>query len=86
MKLWQYSLVIICTFLFYALIYKLCKKKKPFKRAFFTMLFGIVLLIAVDVASIYTGVYLPVSALSVTASACGGAPAVAAMLIITRLM
>lgn len=86
MKLWQYSLIVIFTFFIYAVVYKICKKKKPLRRAFLTMLLGNVVLFVVDIASIFTGVYLPVSALTLTASSCGGAPAVAAMLIISRLM
>ena len=66
---------------FYSIVYKFAKKKKPFKRAFLTMLVGLLILFAVDIAGIFTGVYLPVSLLSVTIAACGGVPGVAAMMI-----
>ena len=50
------------------------------------MLFGTVSLLLVDLVSVYTGVYLPVSALSLCVSACAGVPGVAVMLIISCLM
>ncbi|MBQ2943319.1 MAG: pro-sigmaK processing inhibitor BofA family protein [Ruminococcus sp.] len=86
MKLWQYSLVVVCMLLFYGCVCKLCKKKKPLRRAFLSMLCGNIVLLLVDIASLYTGVYLPVSALSLTVSACAGVPGVAVMLIISCLM
>jgi len=86
MKLWQYSLIIIVFYMAFGLILKISKKKKPLRRAFLLMLSGVVTLFLVDLLSSYTGVYLPLSALSLTASACGGVPAVAAMLVINWLL
>lgn len=86
MKLWQYSLIILSFYLFFAVILKSSKKKKPLRRAFLIMLSGNVFLLLVDLLSGYTGVYLPLSALSIAASACGGVPAVATMLVINWLL
>lgn len=46
------------------------------------MLIGILSLAAIDISGIFTGVYLPISPLTLTLSACGGVPAVATMIII----
>lgn len=81
-----YISVIIFSFLVYGIIYKLAKKKKPFKRAFLTMLIGLSVLIAVDIAGIFTGVYLPISMLSVTVSACLGIPGIASMIVLCFLL
>ncbi len=86
MALWHYGLITLGFFLLYSLIYKITKKKKPLKRAFITMLIGVLTLLVVDIAGIYTGVTLPVSAFSITVSACGGIPGVASMLIIANLL
>ena len=86
MSVWNYLLVIFGFFILYGLIYKLAKKKKPFKRAFLVMLIGFCMLIITDVAGIFTGVYLPVSMLSVTVSACMGIPGVAAMMVLCWLI
>ncbi len=86
MALWQYGLISLSFFFFYSVIYKLTKKKKPFKRAFLTMLSGVLILLIVDISGIYTGVTLPISAFSVTVSACAGIPGIASMLIIANLL
>ena len=75
-------MIILTVYFLNSIIYKLTKNKKPFKRAFLVMLCGITALCAVDVLSVLTGVYLPVSPLSVTVSACMGVPGVASMLML----
>ncbi|MBR2724243.1 MAG: pro-sigmaK processing inhibitor BofA family protein [Ruminococcus sp.] len=82
----KYVLIIFGSFIIYGHIYKCAKKKKPFKRAFLTMLIGFLVLIAVDIAGIFTGVYLPFSMLSVTISACLGIPGVAGMIVLCWLL
>jgi len=74
--------IIMGTILFFAMLYASKRSKKPFKRAFTTVCTGLFSLAAVNIAGIFTGVYIPVSCLSVCASAVGGIPAVTAMLII----
>ena len=81
-----YLVVNFFFFLLYGTLYRIAKKKKPLKRAFFTMLIGLCTLIIVDIAGIFTDVYLPISLLSVTISACGGIPGVAAMIIFSWVL
>lgn len=74
--------VILGTTIFFAILYGIKKSKKPFKRSITTVTTGLVSLVAVNFAGIFTGVYIPISTLSICASAIGGIPAVTAMLII----
>ena len=78
------GIILVCI-IFYAIIYALSKNKKPFKRAFISMILGVALLIAINIAGKYIGVTLPISPLSLTVSACGGVPAVAAMVLINTM-
>ena len=78
------GIILVCI-IFYAIIYALSKNKKPFKRAFISMILGVALLIALNIAGKYIGVTLPISPLSITVSACGGVPAVAAMVLINTM-
>lgn len=78
--------ICLSALLLFAIMNALSKNKKPFKRAFLNMLLGIVSLIAVNIFGIYFDISLPISPLSFTVSACGGVPAVAAMVIINTLL
>ncbi len=86
MKTWNMIAITLIFLIIYGGIYFLCKKKKPFKRALMTMIIGVLSLIAVDVVGIFTGVYLPISPLSLTFSAVGGIPGVTTMLIIQNFV
>lgn len=86
MSVWNYLLIIFGFFILFGIIYKIAKKKKPFKRAFLVMLIGFFSLIITDAAGIFTGVYLPVSMLSVTVSTCAGVPGVATMMVLCWLI
>lgn len=70
-------------FLVFSFIHYAAKKKKPFKRAFLSMLWGLLTLTAVNLLSTLTTVYIPVTALSLTVSAAGGIPGVALMVILS---
>ena len=85
-KSWYYILCVVIFLLLFTVINVLCKKKKPVKRAFLTMLFGVIVMFAVNIVGIFTGVYLPVSPLSLTVSSCLGIPGVASMLIISWVL
>ncbi len=79
----QFIATVICsTILLFTVIYFSKKSVHPFKRAVNTVLSGILSLIAVNVTGIFTGVFIPISTLSICISAIGGIPAVTAMLII----
>ena len=66
-------------FLLFSFIHYASKKKKPFKRAFLSMLSGLLAMTAVNLTSGITGVYLPVTELSLAVSTAGGLPATALM-------
>lgn len=74
--------VILGSIIFFAILYGTKKSQKPFKRSVSTVATGLISLTAVNFAGIFTGVYIPVSTLSICASAVGGIPAVTAMLVI----
>lgn len=81
-----YLIIIFACLIFYTIILYFAKKKKPFKRAFMNMLLGLSVFISVDALSLLTGVYIPVSVLSLTVSACTGPAGVASMLIINYIL
>ncbi|MEE1056394.1 MAG: pro-sigmaK processing inhibitor BofA family protein [Acutalibacteraceae bacterium] len=74
--------VILGAIIFFSILYAIKKSKNPLKRATTTVATGLVSLVAVNIAGIFTGVYIPISTLSICSSAVGGIPAVTAMLII----
>ena len=79
----QFILTILCSAVFlFTIIYFFFFFPRPFRRAVYTVLSGLLSLIAVNVTGIFTGVSLPVSTLSICISAVGGIPAVTAMVII----
>ncbi len=79
----QFMATVICsTILLFTIMYFSKKSPHPLKRAVNTVLSGILSLVAVNISGIFTGVYLPISTLSICISAIGGIPAVTAMLII----
>ncbi|MEE0061122.1 MAG: pro-sigmaK processing inhibitor BofA family protein [Acutalibacteraceae bacterium] len=67
---------------FFAILYGIKKSKQPLKRGVSSVMSGLIALTGVNIAGIFTGVYIPVSTLSICISAVGGIPAVSAMLII----
>ena len=74
--------IILGAIVFFAILYAIKSSKNPFKRSVTTVATGLVSLAAVNIAGIFTGVYITVSGLSICASAVGGITAVTAMLII----
>ena len=76
-------LIFVGIFLFFSFIHYAAKKKKPFKRAFLSMLTGILVLGAVNLLSSLTTVYIPVTELSLTVSAAGGIPGVTLLVLLS---
>lgn len=74
--------VTLGTIIFFAILYGIKKSNQPVKRAISTVATGFIALAGVNIAGIFTGVYIPISTLSICVSAVGGIPAVTAMLII----
>ena len=77
------ALILLGIFLLFSFIHYASKKKKPFKRAFLSMLAGVVTLGAVNLLSSLTTVYIPVTELSLMVSAAGGVPGVALLVILS---
>lgn len=77
--------IILISLIVFSLIYAISKNKKPFKRAFLSMLLGLATLIIINLFGQYINVELVISPFSLTASACGGVPAVAAMVLINAI-
>ena len=76
-------IVSLSTFLIFSFIHYAAKKKKPFRRAFLSMLIGVLTLCAVNLLSPLTTVYIPVTELSLTVSAAGGIPGVALLVLLS---
>ena len=73
----------VSTFLVFSFIHYAAKKKKPFRRAFLSMLIGIGTMCAVNLLTGLTGVFVPVTRLTVLVSAIGGVPGVALMVLLS---
>ena len=80
MKDYYYLIAITVAFLIFAVLHKFGKNKKPVRRAFLSMLTGLLTLFAVNISGIFTGVYLPYSMLTIVVSIVGGIPGVTALL------
>ncbi|MEF2920756.1 MAG: pro-sigmaK processing inhibitor BofA family protein [Acutalibacteraceae bacterium] len=74
--------VAVISFILFTIMYAVKKSSNPIKKATTTVASGIIALIAVNTAGVFTGVYIPISILSVCVSLAGGIPGVTAMLII----
>ena len=76
-------IVSLSTFLIFSFIHYAAKKKKPFKRAFLSMLIGVAVLCALDLLAGFTGVYIPVTKLTLLTSMAGGIPGVALLVLLS---
>lgn len=78
-------LSLVSAFFLFSFIHYAAKKKKPFKRAFLSMLLGALLLCAVNLTAGITGVYIPVTRLTLLTSVAGGVPGVALLVLLSGL-
>lgn len=76
-------IVLVVTFLVFSFIHYAAKKKKPYKRALLSMLVGLLTLALVNVLSGFTGVYIPVTQLTLLISVAGGVPGVALLVLLS---
>lgn len=86
MKLYFIPLVIIFSFLIFSFIQKISKNKRPFKRAFISILSGLISLLLVDALSAFTGVYIPISILSMLTAVVLGIPGVTSILFLNLII
>lgn len=80
MPIWEIALILISTLLGFSIIHYTGKNKHPIKRAFISLFCGEFALLVVNLSASITGVYLPVSLLSILISLIGGIPGVTLML------
>ena len=85
MKMYFIPLTLLISFFVFIVIQKISKNKSPLKRAFVSLFSGLTALITVDLLSAFTGVYIPISILSVIVSIALGIPGVITMLCINLL-
>ena len=76
-------IVSVSTFLVFSFIHYASKKKKPFKRALLSMLLGVATLCVVDLLAGVTGVYIPLTKLTMLTSLVGGMPGVALLVLLS---
>ena len=79
MKIYFIPLTVLISFIVFIVIQKLSKNKSPLKRAFVSLFSGLAALGTVNALSVFTGVYIPVSVLSVIISIALGIPGVTSM-------
>jgi len=75
-----FFIVLAASFVFFIIIQTISKNKRPVRRAFVSLFSGALALLIVDLTSVFTGVYIPVSLMSIAVSVVGGIPGVTAML------
>ena len=78
-------LIIGGTFFLFSFIHYAAKKKKPFFRAFLSMLLGVAALTLINLTSQLTGVSLPVTQLSLMTATVGGVPGTALLVFLSAL-
>ncbi|MBR2108948.1 MAG: pro-sigmaK processing inhibitor BofA family protein [Ruminococcus sp.] len=81
-----FFIILAISFIAFIIIQKLSKNKRPVKRAFLSLLSGGLTLILVDALSVFTGVYIPISLLSITVSLVGGIPGVTTLLALNLIL
>lgn len=80
MPWWGIVIIFFATFIVFTLLHFTEKNKRPFRRALLSMALGAGTLTAINLTAGFTGVYIPVSLLSVLVSVIGGIPGVTLLL------
>ncbi len=80
------TLALIIIFVILAIIQKLTGVNKIFKRTASSVMLGIIAIATINLSAQFTGVYLPVSLLSLGIAATGGIPAVTLMLLLNLII
>ncbi len=81
-----FFIILAVSLIAFIIIQKLSKNKRPVRRAFLSLISGAITLLLVDAASVFTGVYIPVSLLSLTVSLVGGIPGVTTLLALNLIL
>ena len=80
MSIWTAVIVLFSVITVFSIIHRLSGSNHPIKRSFLSASCGAATLLAVNLTSIFTGVTLPVSLISLFVSIIGGIPGVTLML------
>ena len=80
MPWWGIVIIFFATFIVFAFLHFAAKNKRQFRLALLRMALGAGTLTAINLTSGFTGVYIPVSLLSVLTSVIGGIPGVTLLL------
>ncbi len=86
MPQWTIWAVLGGVFLLYLLVQIISKSKKPIKSTILTLSIGLISLFVVNITSSFTGVYIPLSTLTICSSAIGGIPAVTLLLVLNMFI
>jgi pro-sigmaK processing inhibitor BofA len=78
-------IILFLIFIILAILYKLGKNKKPFFRAFISMIIGLSLLVIINITSFATGIKIPISITTVGVAAGLGVPGVTLLLFLNIL-
>lgn len=68
------------------IIQAIARVRHPVRKSIFSMLIGILALAGVNITSVFTGVTVPVSLLSLGVSAAGGIPGVTMLVLMNTLV
>ncbi len=80
MNVFEIVVMFVCAFFGFVIIHRIGRSRHPFKRALLSFACGFAALMAVELTSGLTGVYLPFSLLTVAVSVIGGIPGLTALL------
>ena len=80
MPLWGIALTLVGSLAVYAAVHYIAKNKRPVKRALISMCVGIVLMLVINLTARWTGVFMPVSLLSLLTAVIGGVPGITLIL------
>ena len=80
MNIYYVMIMYAVALIVFAIIHKIGKNKKPVRRGLLSLITGFLCLVAVNLASVFTGVYLPYSMFTIAVSTIGGIPGVTALL------
>lgn len=86
MSQWLLWAIGLSIFLVLVIIQVIVKSKNPVRKAAAGVFVGVLSLIAVNIAGIYTGVKIPISLLSLGISAVAGIPGVTMILLLNMII
>lgn len=85
-SVWEIAGICAGIFIILVIIQKISGSQTPVRSVILSMLVGILALIAVDLCSCFTNVYIPVSLLSLAVSSVLGIPGVSTLLILQMIL